>query len=61
MVCFDLLPDFVTRNTPIYNRLTNIVLCLCVPLFRVRNDEVGEKRPFRYGALRGCLPVGCTA
>lgn len=25
------------------------------------SDDEAEKRPFRYGALRGCLPVGCTA
>ena len=25
------------------------------------SDDEPEKRPFRYGALRGCLPVGCTA
>ena len=48
------LPNHADGQTSVYSLPLRCSL-------RDGSDDEAEKRPFRYGALRGCLPVGCTA
>ena len=48
------LPSHADGQTSVYSQPLRCTL-------RDGSDDEAEKRPFRYGALRGCLPVGCTA
>ena len=48
------LPNHADGQTSVYSQPLRCTL-------RGGSDDEAEKRPFRYGALRGCLPVGCTA
>ena len=48
------LPSHADGQTSVYSQPLRCRL-------RDGSDDEAEKRPFRYGALRGCLPVGCTA